>query len=234
MVWAANGKDVLQKLDEQFFDLLLMDIMMPEMDGLECARAIREGEFRANASDIPIIACTAHAMTGDKETFMEAGMNGYVSKPLLPDTLFSEMSAVLGMQRLETNAKASQAATDASVAAGATSLSAVVLDLDDVRKRVEGDMELMQTIFQDFLQRLGPRLREMEESLERGDCDQMTRLSHALKGSCGTLGLRQAQQQAALLERTMREGSLEAGKSVYQELLQALDKAQHMIREFLQ
>jgi two-component system, sensor histidine kinase and response regulator len=83
---AENGEEALEALDRQVFDLVLMDVQMPEMDGLQATVAIRRGEMKSG-KHIPIIAMTAHAMAGDKERCLEAGMDEYMTKPILPDLL---------------------------------------------------------------------------------------------------------------------------------------------------
>ena len=85
---AANGNEALGAMQKQSFDVVLMDVQMPEMDGFEAARAIRERENNTSIH-VPIIAMTAHAMTGDKQRCLSAGMDAYVSKPIHPGTLFS-------------------------------------------------------------------------------------------------------------------------------------------------
>jgi len=83
---AGNGREALEALARQEFDLVLMDVQMPEMDGLQATDIIRRGEMKSG-KHIPIIAMTAHAMAGDKERCLEAGMDGYMTKPILPDLL---------------------------------------------------------------------------------------------------------------------------------------------------
>lgn len=85
---ASNGKEALKSLEGESFDLILMDIEMPEMNGFETTKAIRNAEELSGAH-IPIIAMTAHAMTGDRERCLDAGMDGYVSKPVDSEELFS-------------------------------------------------------------------------------------------------------------------------------------------------
>jgi two-component system, sensor histidine kinase and response regulator len=96
VVVAGNGSDALEALEMQIFDVMLMDIQMPEMDGLQATTAIRRGELKTG-KHIPIIAMTAHAMAGDKERCLEAGMDGYVSKPLRAADLFSSIEEVFSI-----------------------------------------------------------------------------------------------------------------------------------------
>lgn len=91
---AGNGREALSYVDTRAFDLVLMDVSMPEMDGLEATHAIRELE-RGTEKHLPIVALTAHALNGDRERCLEAGMDGYVTKPVQPPVLFQAMAEVL-------------------------------------------------------------------------------------------------------------------------------------------
>jgi len=91
----SDGRAALAAIEEAAFDLVLMDVQMPVMDGWEAARRIRAREL-GTASHIPIIAMTAHAMSGDRETCFKAGMDGYVAKPVNPDELFAAIEGVTG------------------------------------------------------------------------------------------------------------------------------------------
>jgi CheY-like chemotaxis protein len=93
---AENGRLALEALGKQIFDLVLMDVQMSEMDGLQATRLIREGELKSG-KHIPIIAMTAHTMAGDKERFLAAGIDGYVSKPLRVEAFFSTIENVLSI-----------------------------------------------------------------------------------------------------------------------------------------
>jgi len=91
---AENGREVLKALKKDSFDLILMDVQMPEMDGLEATAAIREKEKKTRYH-IPIVAMTAHAMKGDRERCLDAGMDDYVSKPLKPEDLLKTIERVI-------------------------------------------------------------------------------------------------------------------------------------------
>ena len=94
MVVAGNGREVLSILERELFDLALLDVQMPELDGLETARAIRASE-RNGAVHMPILAVTAHAMNGDKERCVEAGMDGYITKPIDTRKLPGQIAEIL-------------------------------------------------------------------------------------------------------------------------------------------
>jgi CheY-like chemotaxis protein len=93
VVAVNNGREAVDQVDRERFDLVLMDISMPEMDGLEATALIRAKY--PGAGRIPIIAMTGHALIGDREMCLRAGMDSYVSKPIRPDELFSTIEAVL-------------------------------------------------------------------------------------------------------------------------------------------
>jgi len=97
-VVAETGKAALESMHQQLFDLVLMDVQMPVMNGLEVTRAVRERE-KITRLHVPILAMTAHAMVGDKESCLEAGMDGYVSKPLQPKELFALIDALVPLQK---------------------------------------------------------------------------------------------------------------------------------------
>jgi two-component system, sensor histidine kinase and response regulator len=92
---ANNGREALDHIGREAFGLVLMDVQMPEMDGLTATVAIRENE-RASGGHVPIVALTANAMVGDRERCLEAGMDGYVTKPVVQHVLFQTMADVLG------------------------------------------------------------------------------------------------------------------------------------------
>jgi signal transduction histidine kinase/ActR/RegA family two-component response regulator len=94
-VVVANGREAVERLEQEAFDLVLMDVQMPEMDGLEATRAIRARE-RARGGHVPIVALTAHALDADRQRCLESGMDGYLSKPFTADALESELRRVLG------------------------------------------------------------------------------------------------------------------------------------------
>jgi CheY-like chemotaxis protein len=97
VVVVGDGAQAVAALENQRFDVVLMDVQMPVMDGVEATAAIRERE-RIRGGHLPIIAMTAHAMTGDRQHFLQCGMDNYISKPVRPQDLFSAIAAVLSLR----------------------------------------------------------------------------------------------------------------------------------------
>jgi protein-histidine pros-kinase len=96
VTFAINGREAVDCVQERAFDLVLMDVQMPEMDGLEATQEIRRQEA-GTPRRLPIVALTAHALNGDRERCLEAGMDAYVAKPVQSDALFQAMAEALGL-----------------------------------------------------------------------------------------------------------------------------------------
>jgi PAS domain S-box-containing protein len=169
------------------FDAILMDIQMPLMDGFEATRVIRERE-RGTDSHIPIIAMTAHAMKGDREHCLAAGMDGYVSKPLKPTELFSVL----------------EAAAKGGGEADATTLATRVLDRGKLLHRVAGDTELLNELITIYQEEAPKLLNEIRSAICTRDGDRLRLAAHALKGSAGNFEASAVQDVAWHLEQCGR------------------------------
>ncbi|HYL09890.1 MAG TPA: PAS domain S-box protein, partial [Candidatus Acidoferrales bacterium] len=218
---AANGREVLEALHRQSFDAVLMDVQMPEMGGLEATRLIRQRE-KFLGGHIPIIAMTAHAMKGDREKCLEAGMDGYVSKPIRPDALFGEIK-----KHMKTANQAQQSPPPVQSAESHDP----VLDTADVLNRVAGDAELLAELVSVFRGDCPQQMQLLRESVGASDAHSVERTAHALKGALANLGALRARKVAAQLEQMGRGGDLQGAAEVcaalereIAQLEQALDK----------
>ncbi|HVB38520.1 MAG TPA: response regulator, partial [Vicinamibacterales bacterium] len=194
---AGNGREALTLLDAEAFDLVLMDLQMPEMGGLEATAAIRERE-RGTDRHVPIIALTAHAMKGDRERCLAAGMDEYLSKPIMPDKLMATIQRVAG----GTPAVEPVAVPDGPAA------DAAVFDLDEALHRVRGDRVMLGQLVSMFEEDAPGLLEEIHRATAAGDATALTAAAHTLKGSCGLLAAHGAQDAARRLEELAREGDL--------------------------
>jgi len=192
---ANNGREAVAALSNGVFDLVLMDVQMPEMDGLEATATIREAE-KSTGGHIPIIAMTAHAMQGDREQCLAAGMDGYVAKPIRSKELFDTMHSLLGA------AATTAAALAAPVPAG------VAVDWSVALHAVQGDRELLKEVVEAFLQESPQLLADIHQSVASQDLTTLRRAAHTLKGSVRYFGATQAYDELYKLESMAREGDL--------------------------
>jgi PAS domain S-box-containing protein len=206
---ANNGREALELLGKQPFDLVLADVQMPEMDGLQLARAIREKE-KNTTTHLPIIAMTAHAMKGDRERCLEAGMDSYVSKPINARQLFETID---GLGRAELKAP---------VEAEAGSRMEI-LDEATLWSRFEGEPELLRDVVRLFLDDYPKLFNGIRGAAERGDAQGMGREAHKLKGSVANFAAPAAFDAALRLEMMGRAGHLEQGAEAIEQLESALE-----------
>ena len=198
VVVAGNGREALSALERESFDLVLMDVQMPEMDGLEATIAIREKE-KITGAHIPIIAMTAHAMKGDRERCLDAGMDGYVAKPIKIAELFETIESMVST----------------SIEAEADTLHDDVIDMDEVIERVDGDVELLSEMAKLFLDDCPRLLSQIRESIAHGDSELLERNAHALKGSVGNFSAAPAFEAAYRLEEMGRDGDIAHAEEAY-------------------
>ena len=194
---AGDGKEALAVLAQRPFDLILMDVQMPEMNGFEATRAIRARE-RETGRHIPIIAMTAHAMKGDRERCLAAGMDSYVTKPILARKLY---------EAIESLAPAA-ARPPADAPAAAVPEADWALDADQILERVDGDVALLQELVTMFLEDCPRMMAEIEDAVGRADAGAVSRAAHALKGSIGNFASGGPFEAARQLEELGREGTV--------------------------
>jgi len=211
---ANNGREALELLERarwEGFDVVLMDVQMPEMDGLEATASIRARE-RATGRHLPIIAMTAHAMKGDKERCLEAGMDGYVSKPVRAKDLFDEIKK--HVPSAEAPATETSAKPPSPEATPPVREFADALDRAALLERLEGDAELLAEIVGVFLEDCPRLVASIREAVARGDARLLERAAHTLKGSVGNFGVSAAAAAALRLEQMGRQGELaQAGEA---------------------
>ena len=180
-----NGKEALAALACECFDLVLMDVQMPEMDGLEATAAIRRTEQEIGGH-IPIIAMTAHAMKGDRERCLASGMDDYLAKPVEPKAL----NAVLERWGAGRNGNDSQpphgGATEMRLQTQLP-IPTDVFDREALRARVENDLDLLAEMIDLYLTSSPLLLSELESAVASGDGERVTRAAHTLKGVFGSM-----------------------------------------------
>jgi len=199
VVAADNGAAALKTLERKHFDLVLMDVQMPRMDGIETTAAIRNRE-KVTGGYIPIVALTAHAMVGDRERCLKAGMDGYLIKPIQPTMLLE------AIERLHL------ACSERSKLAQAKK---IVLDRATLLDRVDGDMQLLGEITKLFLQECEPLMASAREAMKTGNAGRFAYDIHTLRGMFRNLSAAAAQEAAGKLEELDLVKNLEKVQAAY-------------------
>jgi PAS domain S-box-containing protein len=208
VVIVNNGKEALAAIKERPFDLVLMDVQMPEMGGFEATRAIRARE-KHTGGRLPIVAMTAHAMKGDRERCLEAGMDAYVSKPVEAE----ELARVIG-EVVADSAKSSSLPDGANAA----------IDMPALMARLRGDTALLKELAELFLAEQVKIQASIDDAVARRDAAALQYAAHALKGAVGNFMAKDAFQAAQQLEELGRDGDLSEVDQVRDRVHEAVEQ----------
>lgn len=222
---AENGIETVELAAHRRFDLILMDMMMPLMDGMEATRHIRQQEVENHWTPCPIIALTAHAMAGDRERFLASGIQGYVAKPIQFTLLVQEILKVIGhdhrpdtesmspgtleIRNIHTEnepnwfleAMNQEAPMPTPAPAGQTAL----FNWQNALSQIGGDEPLLKQVLSLFMEGIDSQLHDMQHSLAASDINDLGIQAHTLKGQCGTLYALPARDAAQQLESLCRQ-----------------------------
>ena len=218
VVVAGNGKEALSFLDKKKFDLVLMDINMPELDGFETTKSIREKE-NASGDHIPIIAITAHALKGDRERCLEAEMDGYISKPIQSRELFEIIDKVIFANQ------------KAKMGKKIVRHEGKFLDKAEVLERLGGDLELTGEIVRLFYEDSANLMGELQQAIAFEDAAKVERLAHSLKGAVSNFDAKDAYEAALNLEKIGRTGSISQADEAYAKLEKEIERLKPALAE---
>jgi PAS domain S-box-containing protein len=219
VIVAENGKQAVAALEKHKFDLVLMDVQMPEMGGIEATQIIRERE-NETGQHVRIVAMTAHAMRGDRERCLAAGMDGYLAKPLDPRTFLQTVETIAGPGPLTRSPAlaGSQAASPSGNTAPAPSdgqptrsaaATNVAFDDSALLARFNGNEKLLQSLVTTFLEDCPKMVKRIRSAMKSRNPAAIAESAHALKGSVGNFGPSPAFETARALEMAGRKGTLE-------------------------
>ena len=202
---AGDGIEALEAVRQRPYDIIFMDVRMPRMDGLEATRRIRQ--LSGPAARTPIVAMTAGAMQGDEAGCLEAGMDGFLAKPIDRRKLFEALERFAGS--VPTKSEAAETAanvTEANVTAGGAAMDGEldVEALDDLTDVL--GVEDVEYLARRFLADAPKRLQGMRAASSVGDIDTAAREAHSIKGASGSMGMRRVEAAAAALEKRLRGG----------------------------
>src|SRR5487761_251864 len=213
-VVANHGREALEALGREEFDVVLMDVQMPLLDGFEATAAIREME-KKTGGHVPIIAMTAHALKGDREKCLAAGMDGYISKPIKIKELLDAMDA----------AAPSGISVARKLAKPLPPKGAffTVIDYEQALARVEGDAELLGELASLFLEDIPNQLKAIQAAAEQEDMKALEQIAHTVKGAVANFTAAAAVDAALRLEAAARTGNLPLVKPACGELEHAVE-----------
>ena len=208
LIWAKNGEEAIDLVKSNpDIDLILMDIQMPVMDGLTATCEIRKDK---NLKDLPIIAMTAHAMAGDENKSLQAGMNGHVTKPIDPDQLFGELQKWIASSEEPTkDAPADISAPDPSAGKSKPDPQEFPetlpgFELGEGLNRLQGNQRLYRKLLLDFGAKYTGAAAEIRAALDAGDFKQAHSLVHNIKGLAGNLAATELQAAAVEFEKLIK------------------------------
>ncbi|MBD3347310.1 MAG: response regulator [Chitinivibrionales bacterium] len=207
----TNGIQAVEALKSKHYDLVLMDVQMPEMDGHTATREIRNLKFEIPNYDLPIIAMTAHAMQGDREECLAAGMNDYIAKPIEPNALEKVLEKWLerGWETKEKGDEKSKTGNDNR----RDHNKPPFWDKEIMLKRLAGDKDLARTIIAGFLDDIPKQIRNLRLAVDKGDIKDAERLAHGIKGAASNISAESLQKAAWGLEKAGNEKNIEALQS---------------------
>jgi len=215
---AENGLEAVDRWQEGSFDVILMDVQMPVLDGLDATRRIRELE-RERGGRIPIVAMTARAMKGDRESCLAAGMDDYVSKPVRKPELYRALSrCCVDAEPLP--------ATDADAATS-------VIDWQAALESLGGDRNLLHDVVDTARREMPDLLRQLDDAITAQDASVIQRLAHTIKGEACTVGAGMTEKAAAAIEESAANIDLESASRQMSRLREAIDQMVRACVDFL-
>ena len=201
---AGNGREALEALERASYDLILMDVQMPEMDGFEATRQIREKGEVSNGGRIPIIAMTAHALKGDRAKCLQAGMDDYLTKPIQQKEL-AEMLTKWAQSRRE-SPPAQESRADET--------GRLVFDHQALLQQIDNNEELLEQIVTTFLEDTPKRIDSLGKAISKKDAPAIRYQGHALKGTSGTMRARPLQEASYQMELAGEKGDYSKAKKL--------------------
>ena len=219
---ANNGQEAVEYIKEEDFDLVLMDIQMPKIDGYKATVKIRQD---LEEEELPIIAMTANAVKSDKQKALRIGMNDYITKPIELDSFFATVKKWLPIEE-NTRLKANNDGQDNSLAVEWEDLTA--FDLESALKRVNHNKELYKNILADFYTQYQNVESRIKKLAAENDLEELEGLIHTLKGLAGNIGATSLHQAAVELDKALKTGSdfEKLLQEFYQELRKVLEQLQ--------
>ncbi|NTV91810.1 MAG: response regulator [Chlorobiaceae bacterium] len=212
----SSGKGALDAMRRKEYDLVLMDCQMPEMDGYEATRMIRTDRTLCGSPDVPVVAMTAHAMIGDREKCISAGMDDYLPKPVCKSDLNNVLLKFL--QRKKKPGKSVEQENFTADDKMTMKHTDEVFLIDDLLWRMQNDREFVRIILQQFISEVPKRIADLKAALDRHDTDSASMIAHSIKGEAVTVGGKELGLHASLIEQLAKSGDINKSQELLREL----------------
>ncbi|MBT3381078.1 MAG: response regulator [Lentisphaerae bacterium] len=234
----VNGKEAIDALERVDYDLVLMDVQMPEMDGTEATAVIRSPASNVKNHSVPIVAMTAHAMSGDRERLLAVGMDDYIAKPVNPEDL---LEAIIRQLPTPPPAppNASVPPTPGTQDAGGPSPAEEagdgdpILDLAELEGRFGEDREFCQEIIDLFIDGMPRRLMDLSEAIAQGDEEQAHRHAHTIKGSSANIAATRVSKTARDIESAATDGRMAEAETLFPVLAREFENLKENVEKIL-
>ena len=228
----GNGLEAIEALGTTNYDLVLMDIQMPDMDGIEATKEIRSSYSKVLNHNVPIIAMTAHAMKGDREICLAADMNDYIAKPIEPGELMAKITRWL-KEPLSKSEEKKEHGIEKERTMEKETVNEVKARFDDLLNRVMGDHDLAYDLIGKFLAMLGEQVGVIGKAISGKDTVELSRQAHKLKGSASNLSAETIRGVAESLEILGKEADLQGASSHFTLLEAAVKRYREDAESFL-
>ncbi len=217
---ASNGIEAIKKISEDHFDLILMDVQMPEMDGFTATKEIRK--MNSSVANIPIIAITAHALIGDREKCIEVGMNDYISKPIEPDQLIKLLDNWLNV-RVSVKEHVEPAKIEEQSA----------FDFNALNKMSLGDKAFEMDLLNSYVQDIKERFNKLEKFVQDNNVEKIILESHTIKGASYSVGAKKIGDEALGIEISGKHNDLDNLNERIYKLSEAIAETNEIIKNYL-
>ncbi|WP_242492650.1 PAS domain S-box protein [Methanolobus psychrotolerans] len=208
---ASNGEEAIKALENNSYDLVFMDVQMPGMDGLEATRHIRDPLSAVHDHDIPVIAMTAHAMTGDKERCLEAGMNDYIPKPV-------SMQSLIDLMNKWPHTIQEKSHADNTTGEMEVPTDPLIFNKKSFMERMMDDIDLARRLIDIFLKDAPMQLDALKKAIDTGEMEGVNQYAHKIKGSSGNIGAEDLSKTAADMESLSKAGKINEAAALMMEM----------------
>ncbi len=230
---ASNGKEALSALEKRSYDLVLMDVQMPEMDGLEATRIIRNPDSDVLDHQTPIIAMTAHALTGDKEKCLEAGMNGYIAKPVSSKNLINTLKEWLPEPKSVSTDIRAKLKNYGQKKEEKNLKNKVIWDRKLMMDRLMLDDDFAATVVKTFLEDVPEKIDMLKKNVQNSDFEAAQRIAHTIKGASGNINAEALRENICLVEKALQVKNISKARSLLPEIEKAFKLLNREIDSFL-